>query len=210
MSGTVFLVDDDTAVLNAVARLIRSAGYNVETFASPRDFLKQPHSDEPGCLVLDLRMPELNGLELQDTICRAGWGLPVIFMSGHADVRSTVAAIKGGAIDFLLKPFDEQQLLEAIDRAIALDCSARFDREERKRLRARLMQLTPREHQVCARVLQGRLNKEIASDLGISEKTVKAHRAQVMKKLQARSVAELVRIVDNAREDQTSNAILSS
>jgi FixJ family two-component response regulator len=97
---TVFLVDDDTAVLNAVARLIRSAGYNVETFASPRDFLKQPRSDEPGCLVLDLRMPELNGLELQDAIRRADWGLPIIFMSGHADVRSTIAAVKGGAVDF--------------------------------------------------------------------------------------------------------------
>ena len=200
MSGTIFLVDDDTSVLSAVARLIRSAGHKVEAFGSPREFLELPRSGEPSCLVVDLRMPEQNGLELQEVMARAGWRMPVIFMSGQADIQSTVKAMQAGAIDFLTKPFDEQQLLEAIDRAIARDLQARATHAERDDLRSRLKLLTPREREVCALVAAGRLNKQIAQELGISEKTIKAHRARVMQKLRARSVAELVRIVDRAHE----------
>lgn len=197
---TVFVVDDDPSVLSAVGRLIRSAGHKVETFGSPREFFERSRSDEPGCLVVDLRMPDLTGLELQEAMGRAGYHLPVIFMSGHADIQSTVKAMQGGAIDFLIKPFDEGQLLEAIERATALDVEGRAARAGRDALRARLNLLTPREREVCMLVAAGRLNKQIAAELGIAEKTVKAHRARVMAKLQAPSVAELVRIVDRARK----------
>jgi RNA polymerase sigma factor (sigma-70 family) len=200
MRPTVFVVDDDPSVLSAVGRLIRSAGHKVETFGSPREFFERSRSDEPGCLVVDLRMPELNGLELQAAMVRAGYELPLIFMSGHADIQSTVKAMQGGAIDFLIKPFDEHQLLEAIDRATARDVEERMARAARDALRVRLNLLTPREREVCNLVAAGRLNKQIAAELGIAEKTVKAHRARVMAKLQAPSVAELVRIVDRARK----------
>lgn len=200
MRPTVFVVDDDPSVLSAVGRLIRSAGHKVETFGSPREFFERSRSDEPGCLVVDLRMPDLTGLELQEAMGRAGYHLPVIFMSGHADIQSTVKAMQGGAIDFLIKPFDEGQLLEAIERATALDVEGRAARAGRDALRARLNLLTPREREVCMLVAAGRLNKQIAAELGIAEKTVKAHRARVMAKLQAPSVAELVRIVDRARK----------
>src|SRR6267142_3257577 len=195
MRPTVFVVDDDPSVLSAVGRLIRSAGHKVETFGSPREFFERAHSDEPGCLVVDLRMPELNGLELQEAMVRAGYELPLIFMSGHADIQSTVKAMQGGAIDFLIKPFDEHQLLEAIDRATARDVEERMARASRDALRTRLNLLTPREREVCMLVAAGRLNKQIAAELGIAEKTVKTHRARVMAKLEALSLAELVRIV---------------
>jgi FixJ family two-component response regulator len=200
MSATVFVVDDDASVLSAVARLIRSVGHTVETFASPKAFFARVHSDQPGCLVVDLRMPELNGLELQAEMIQAGDRLPVIFMSGQADIQSTVKAMQGGAVDFLTKPFDEHQLLEAVDRAIAYDLKARAVRAEQETFRAKLNLLTPREREVCALVATGRLNKQIAAELGISEKTIKAHRARVMQKIGAGSVAELVRIVDRAGE----------
>jgi len=200
MRTTVFVVDDDPSVLSAVGRLIRSAGHKVETFGSPREFFERSRSDEPGCLVVDLRMPDLSGLELQEAMGRAGYHLPVIFMSGHADIQSTVKAMQGGAIDFLIKPFDEHQLLEAIDRATARDVEERMARAARDALRVRLNLLTPREREVCNLVAAGRLNKQIAAELGIAEKTVKAHRARVMAKLQAPSVADLVRIVDRARK----------
>ena len=177
-------MDDDRSVLSAVARLLRSAGHKAETFASPREFLERLHSGEPGCLVVDLHTPELSGLELQEAMVRAGYRMPVIFMSGQADVRSIVKAMQGGAIDFLIKPFDQRQLLEAIDRAIARD---------------RLNLLTPREREVCALVAAGRLNKQIAGRLGVTEKTIKAHLRRVMQKLQVRSLVDLVRIVDRAR-----------
>jgi FixJ family two-component response regulator len=205
MSSTVFVVDDDPWVLSAVGRLIRSAGHKVETFGSPREFFEQTRSDEPGCLVVDLRMPEVGGLELHAAMERAGYHLPVIFMSGQADIQSTVRAMQSGAIDFLIKPFDEHQLLKAIDRAIGRDleeCAARAGRDA---LQARLNLLTHREREVCMFVTAGRLNKQIAAELGIAEKTVKAHRGRVMAKLGARSVADLVRIVDRARKAETSN-----
>jgi FixJ family two-component response regulator len=202
MSSTVFLVDDDPSVLSAVGRLIRSAGRKVETFGSPREFFERAHPDEAGCLVADLRMPEMDGLELQAAMVRAGYHLPVIFMSGHADIQSTVKAMQGGAIDFLIKPFDEHQLLDAIDRALARDLEETAARTSRDVLRAQLNLLTPREREICMFVAAGRLNKQIAAELGIAEKTVKAHRGRAMAKLAARSVAELVRIVDGAREPE--------
>jgi FixJ family two-component response regulator len=192
--STVFVVDDDRSVLSAVARLLRSAGHKAETFASPREFLERLHSAEPGCLVVDLHTPELSGLELQEAMVRAGYRMPVIFMSGQADVRSIVKAMQGGAIDFLIKPFDQRQLLEAIDRAIARDLEVRAERDT-----FRLNLLTPREREVCALVAAGRLNKQIAGKLGVTEKTIKAHLRRVMQKLQVRSLVDLVRIVDRAR-----------
>lgn len=186
-------MDDDRLVLSAVARLLRSAGHKAETFASPREFLERVHSGEPGCLVVDLHTPELSGLELQEAMVRAGYRMPVIFMSGQADVRSIVKAMQGGAIDFLIKPFDQRQLLEAIDRAIARDL------EVRDTFRVRLNLLTPREREVCAFVAAGRLKKQIAGKLGVTEKTIQAHLRRVMQKLQVRSLVDLVRIVDRAR-----------
>jgi len=190
---TVFVVGDDRSVLSAVARLLRSAGHKAETFASPREFLERLHSAEPGCLVVDLHTPELSGLELQEAMVRAGYHMPVIFMSGQADVRSIVKAMQGGAIDFLIKPFGQRQLLEAIDCAIARDL------EVLERDTFRLNLLTPREREVCALVAAGRLNKQIAGKLGVTEKTIKAHLRRVMQKLQVRSLVDLVRIVDRAR-----------
>jgi len=205
MSPTVFVVDDDASVLSAVSRLIRSAGHKVETFGSPREFLERARSGMPGCLLVDLRMPELDGLELHAAIAGAGHHLPVIFMSGQADIQSTVRAMQGGAIDFLIKPFDEDQLLIAIDRAIARDLEESAARADRDAFQARLNLLTVREHEVCMLVAAGRVNKQIAAELGIAEKTVKAHRARVMAKLGARSVADLVRIVDRAHKTETVN-----
>jgi FixJ family two-component response regulator len=206
MTGTVFLVDDDASVLSAVARLIRSAGHRVEAFASPREFLERSQVDQPGCVVVDLRMPEVNGLEVQEAMKRAGRQIPVILMSGQADIQSTVRAMQGGAIDFLIKPFDEQLLLEAIHRAITHDTKARAARAEHDILAARFNLLTPREHSVCLLVAAGRLNKQIAGELGVSEKTIKAHRAKVMKKLRAQNLAELVRMVDRVSEGKPAAA----
>jgi FixJ family two-component response regulator len=203
VSPTVFVVDDDASVLSALGRLIRSAGHRVEAFGSPREFFDRAGFDEPGCLVVDLRMPELNGLELHQEMIRAGYRLPVIFMSGQADIQSTVRAMQSGAIDFLIKPFDEHQLLDAIDRAIARNLEERAARAGRDAFRAQLNLLTPREREVCMLVAAGRLNKQVAAELGIAEKTVKAHRARVMAKLGLSSVADLVRIVERARQTES-------
>jgi FixJ family two-component response regulator len=196
----IFLVDDDASVRKALVRLLRSAGHSVETFASAREFLARERYDGPGCLVLDLRMPGMTGLELQDALERAGHALPIVFISGHADIPASVKAMKAGAIDFLTKPVDDRQLLAAIERALARDAAARADRAQRDAARAAMARLTPREGQVCAFVATGKLNKQIAGELGISEKTVKVHRARVMEKLAVGSVAELVRVVDRARD----------
>jgi FixJ family two-component response regulator len=195
----IFLVDDDPSVRKALVRLLRSTGHAVETFASAREFLARERYDGPGCLVLDLRMPGMTGLELQDALERSGHALPIVFISGHADIPASVKAMKAGAIDFLTKPVDDRQLLSAIEQALARDAAARADRAERDAARAALGRLTPREGQVCAHVATGKLNKQIAGELGISEKTVKVHRARVMEKLAVASVAELVRVVDRAR-----------
>jgi FixJ family two-component response regulator len=194
--ATIFLVDDDDSVLRGVGRLLKSVGYAPKTFASPSEFLAQLPGDTPGCAVLDLRMPGLNGLDLQQAMESNGCHLPVIFITGHGDVPASVKAMKAGAVDFLLKPFDEQQLLEAISQALVKDAAARAARAEAGALRERHAVLTPREREVCALVSQGLTNKQIAQQLGTTEKTIKVHRGRVIQKLGVGSVAELVRLVD--------------
>jgi FixJ family two-component response regulator len=197
---TVFLVDDDPSVLSALGRLLRSAGYMVEAHASPRAFLERAAAALCGCVVVDLRMPEVGGLELQEELARRGCLLPLVFLTGHGDVPSTVRAMKAGAIDFLSKPVEDTDLLAAVDRALARDHEERAAREAREALRTRFEELTPREREVCRLVAQGRLNKQIAVELGAAEKTIKVHRGRVMEKLGMESVAELVRFVDRLQD----------
>jgi FixJ family two-component response regulator len=199
--ATIFLVDDDHSVLRGLGRLLKAAGYATRPFASPSEFLAQLPGDTPGCAVLDLRMPGLNGLELQQAMAQNDCHLPVIFISGHGDVPASVKAMKSGAVDFLLKPFDEHQLLEAISQALAKDAAARAARAQANALRTRHAALTPREREVCALVSQGLPNKHIAVQLGTSEKTIKVHRGRVIQKLGVGSVAELVRLVDRLAQD---------
>jgi FixJ family two-component response regulator len=192
----VFVIDDDDSVRRSLDRLLRSVDLDVETFASAQEFLKRTLPDRPSCVVLDLRLPGPSGLELQESLIRAGHNVPIVFISGHADVPSSVRAIKAGAVDFLQKPFSDQALLDIIHGALRRDREARRDRAEVAGIRVRFDTLTPRERDVLRLVIQGRLNKQIAGDLGISEKTVKFHRGRVMEKTQAGSVAELVRQAD--------------
>jgi FixJ family two-component response regulator len=194
--AAVFVVDDDPFVRKALERLLRSAGYNAMTFASASEFLNFSCPDTPGCLVLDIKMPELSGLELQDRVSEKGLSLPIIFITGHGTVPASVRAFKAGAMDFLQKPFKERELLDAVDRGIEKDRRLRRERKEMKTLCARLKTLTPRECEVFSHVASGLLNKQVAFDLGISEKTIKVHRARVMQKMGARSLADLVRFAE--------------
>lgn len=198
---TVFVVDDEPSVLKAVGRLLRSAGLNVVTFPLARDFLDNHDPDAPGCLVLDVSMPELSGLELQRTLSALDCERPIIFLTGHGDIPMSVQAMKQGAVDFLTKPVDEGNLLEAVRSAIEKDRAIRLKRAELAELRGRLVRLTHREREVLDHVVSGRLNKQIAADLGTVEKTIKVHRAHIMEKLEVRSVAELVRLVARAEAD---------
>ena len=198
MQPTVFVIDDDESVRRGLVRLLRSAGYAAEAFGSAGEFLATALSERgdgplTGCIVTDLRMPGMNGLELQQAMACARIHLPVLFISGKADVPDTVRALKGGAMDFLVKPFDEGTLLTAIDAAMARDAG-------RASVERRLAALTPREREVCLLVARGLLNKQIAHELGTSEKTIKVHRARMMEKLRVDSVAELVRFVDSIPE----------
>ena len=195
---TVFLVDDDPSVLRAIGRLVRSAGWNVATFGSAQEFLDRPNPDAPGCLVLDLSMPGLNGLELQQALARAGNRLPIIFLTGHGDIPMSVRAMKSGALDFLSKPCVDEELLSAIRLALSRDQLLRLERAEVRALSERFATLTPREHEVMLGVVAGQLNKQIAADLGTVEKTIKVHRARVMEKLRVTSVADLVRLTERA------------
>ncbi|MCU0574136.1 MAG: response regulator transcription factor [Syntrophobacteraceae bacterium] len=192
----VYVVDDDPSVLKALGRLVRSAGYEVETFSSAEEFLDFQHRELPGCLILDVEMPTLGGLELQERLAARGIALPVIFITGHGTVPMSVRAMKAGAVDFLQKPFLDEDLLDVISRAVARDRQVMRERWQLQELRARLKDLTPREYEVFSLVVTGMLNKQIAFDLGTTEKTVKVHRARVMRKLGADSLADLVRIAD--------------
>jgi FixJ family two-component response regulator len=192
------VVDDDASVRGALTRLIRSIGMQVETFASGREFLDCQVPDGPACLVLDVRLSGENGLVLQDALRTSERRLPIIFITGHGTVPLCAQALKAGAVDFLLKPVDEQDLLEAISRAIEADRCTQDDQRKRAALAWRVKTLTPREREVMALVVTGLLNKQIADALGTSEKTIKIHRAHVMQKMQAMSVAELVRMADTA------------
>src|SRR6266700_2531926 len=195
-SPTVFVIDDDAAVRKAVSRLLRSAGIAVAIFASPGEFLAQYNPDMPGCLVLDLAMPDINGLQLQTTLANKGCILPIIFLTGHGDVSKSVQAMKHGAFDFFSKPVKEKDLLPAVRAAIERDAVARREQAKLSEIRARLDTLTPREREVLEHVVSGKLNKQIAGDLGITQATVKMHRAHVMAKIKVQSVAELARLTE--------------
>lgn len=192
----VFVVEDDPSVRRSLTRLIESAGYAVEGFASGREFLARQPPAGPCCLVLDVRLPGLTGIELQAALASGGRRMPIVFITGHADVPMGVQAMKRGAVDFLTKPVDERELLAAVGRAVARAADELRDAARVAAVRTRVDALTSREAQVFALVVTGMLNKQIASALGIAEKTVKVHRARVMDKMRAGSVAELVRLAD--------------
>jgi len=194
--AAVYVVDDDPSVRKALQRLLRSADYDAKTFASAPEFLDFTCPDIPGCLILDIKMPELSGLELQERISEKGISLPIIFITGHGTVPASVKAFKAGAMDFLQKPFKEGELLDAVFRAIEKHRRLRREQKEMQALHARLETLTPREREVFSLVVSGLLNKQVAFDLGITEKTVKVHRARVMQKMGAQSLTDLVRFAE--------------
>src|SRR5512137_767647 len=188
---TVFIVDDATSFRQAIERLVRTGGYAVQTFASATEFLQFARPDAPGCVLLDLDMPGLSGLDLQSALARVENPLPIVFLTGKGSISTTVQAMRAGAEDFLTKPTSKQVLFAAVERALARDAQDRERRARRRELRARFDALTPREREVLGQVLSGHLNKQIAFALGASERTIKMHRANLMAKLQVRSVAEL-------------------
>jgi FixJ family two-component response regulator len=189
---TVIVVDDDSSVRNALSSLIRSVGLDVELFATAEQLLGSPHLDEAVCLVLDVRLPGGSGLDVQRQLASEGLRVPIVFMTAHGDIPMSVKAIKAGAVEFLPKPFREQDMLDAIHQAIARDRARRAEDRERAALRARFEALTRREQEVMVWVISGRLNKQIAAELGTSEVTVKIHRSHMMRKMQAGSIADLV------------------
>jgi RNA polymerase sigma factor (sigma-70 family) len=197
LPGTVHIVDDDASFRTAVERRLKRAGYSVATYPSARQLLDHlPDENQPGCLLLDVRIPDLNGPELQDRLSKLGSTLPIVFLTGYADVQTAVHAIKAGAEDFLTKPVSSQQLLHAVEQAMARHEASRELKQKIDGLGELLATLTPRERQVFDRVVQGKINKEIGRELGATERTIKAHRHQVMEKMKVRSLAELVSIAE--------------
>lgn len=196
---TIFIVDDDPAVLKSLSRLLRSVEFNVMTVGSPEEFLQQHDRRTPGCLILDVAMPGLNGLELQKALATKGSVIPIIFLTGNGDISMSVEAMKRGALDFLTKPVNDDDLIKAVRAALEKDCIARQARNELDDIQERLATLTPREREVLSHVVSGQLNKQIALDLGTVEKTIKVHRARVMEKMKVDSVAELVRLTERVK-----------
>ena len=192
--AVVYVVDDDESVRRALSRLMRATGLEAKAFPSAQAFLEHPAPDRPACLVLDVRLPGPSGLDLQSALSQAQREIPIVFITGHGTVPTSVRAMKGGAVDFLQKPFDDRDLLEAVQRALQRSRAGRADQAERAKVDERFGRLTPREREVLALVVTGLLNKQIADKLGIAEKTIKVHRGRVMQKMEAGSVADLVRM----------------
>jgi len=197
--GIVFVVDDDAAVRRALERLIKSVGLDVETFASAQAFLQRDPPDRPACVVTDIRMPGLSGLDLQKELADAGLSMPIVFMTGHGTVPMSVRAMKAGAVDFLQKPVDEQVLLDAIHQALERSSREQQASAQHAEIQERIELLTAREREVFELVVRGMLNKQIAAELGASEKTIKVHRGRVMQKMRADSLADLVRMAERVK-----------
>lgn len=195
-NAVVYVVDDDLSVREALASLIGSVSLNVECFASPQEFLRRRNRDGPSCLVLDVRMPGVSGLDLQRELTRTAQPIPIIFISAHGDIPMAVEAMKAGAIEFLAKPFRDEDLLDAIRQALERDQAARARRAELARIRSRYAQLTARQRQIATKIVQGRLNKQIAAELHLSENTIKVHRRRIMERMGAANVATLVHLME--------------
>jgi FixJ family two-component response regulator len=196
--SAVYVVDDDVSVRTALGRLLKSVGVTVKTFSSAQEFLNQATPEESGCLIVDLRMPGMSGLDLQDQLNVRQLSLPVIFLTGYGTVPASVRAMKAGAVDFLEKPVDDQTLLDAVLKALERDRRARLNQAEVQAIKQRVASLTPREYEVLTFIISGSLNKQVAAELGTTEKTIKVHRARIMEKMQCSSLAELVRLAQKA------------
>ena len=195
----VFVIDDDLLVRESVADLLNSAGFTVQTFGSATEFVQAKRPDVPACLILDVELPDISGLDLQTELAKSGIEMPIVFLTGHGDIPMSVRAMKAGAVEFLTKPFGKQELLDAIKEALLRDGEVRKQRSETFELRKRLGTLTPRERQVLALVVTGRLNKQIAGELGTTDLTIKVHRGRVMRKMGADSLADLVRMAEKLK-----------
>jgi FixJ family two-component response regulator len=200
-SAVIAIVDDDSSAREGLSSLLRSAGLQVEAFASAQEFLSSRRSEPPNCLVLDLQMPGLSGLELQKRMAEDGWEIPIIFLTGHGNIPASVQAMKAGAVEFLTKPLDDQELFHAIQEAVERDRLTQQRLAEMRELRSRYESLTPREQEVMQKVVSGLLNKQVADELDITEYTVKIHRGHVMRKMHADSLADLVRMAQGLGSD---------